>query len=191
MGYPLYFTMYGDQPPARAGVRHATVVPYGAYRCGDGDQVLLAVQSDQHWTDFCTIVVGHPEWIADPRFDSVTNRRVNRDTLESLIEDAFTAFSRSEITARLEQADIPYGDLNTIAQFADHPQLAGRERWRDVELPNGTMRALLPPMGFDHHEPPMGPIPAVGQHTKSILTELGYSPETIATLKQSAAIQIS
>ncbi|MDQ2683407.1 MAG: CoA transferase, partial [Chloroflexota bacterium] len=73
MGYPLYFTMYGDQPPARAGVRHATVVPYGAYRCADGDQVLLAVQTEAQWTAFCTVVCEHPEWIDDPRFGSVTN----------------------------------------------------------------------------------------------------------------------
>lgn len=182
MGYPLYFTMYGDHPPARAGVRHATVVPYGAYRCGDGDQVLLAVQSDQHWTDFCTIVTEHPEWIDDPRFNSVPNRRVNRDHLEPLIEEAFLPYTRAQITERLESADIPYGDLNTIAQFADHPQLTGRNRWRDVDVPNGQMRAILPPMNFTDFESPMGPIPAVGQHTEKILTELGYSPEEIRAI---------
>lgn len=179
MGYPLYFTMYGDHPPARAGVRHATVVPYGAYTCGDGDQVLLAVQSDQHWTDFCTIVVEHPEWIDDPRFNSVSNRRINRAVLEPLIEESFLPYTRAQITDRLERADIPYGDLNTIAQFADHPQLAGRNRWRDVDLPGGQMRAVLPPMTFDTFEPPMGPIPAVGQQTEAILTELGYTPAEI------------
>lgn len=190
MGYPLYFTMYGDHPPARAGVRHATVVPYGAYRCGDGDQVLLGVQSDQHWTDFCTIVVEHPEWIEDPRFNTVPNRRINRAILEPLIEEAFLPYKRAQITDRLERADIPYGDLNSIAQFAEHPQLTGRNRWRDVDVPTGQMRALLPPMTLTDFESPMGAIPAVGQHTEKILTELGYTPENIATLKQSTAIQI-
>ncbi|HQY31394.1 MAG TPA: CaiB/BaiF CoA-transferase family protein, partial [Thermomicrobiales bacterium] len=135
MGYPLYFTMYGGTPPARAGVRHATVVPYGAYRCGDGDQVLLAVQSDLHWRNFCQIVLERPEWIDDLRFNTVPNRRINRDDLESAIEAIFQQWDRSEVNRRLEQADIPSGDLNTIAQFAEHPQLTSRDRWAAVDVP--------------------------------------------------------
>ena len=54
MGYPAYYTLYGGKPPARAGVRHATVVPYGAYVCGDGNPVLFSVQTQKQWVDFCT-----------------------------------------------------------------------------------------------------------------------------------------
>ncbi len=62
MGYPALFTLYGGEPPARAGVRHATVVPYGSYRCGDGQAVLLAVQTEAQWASFCRGVCYHPEW---------------------------------------------------------------------------------------------------------------------------------
>jgi crotonobetainyl-CoA:carnitine CoA-transferase CaiB-like acyl-CoA transferase len=188
MGYPLYYTMHGGQQPARAGVRHATVVPYGAYRCGDGDQVLLAVQTEAQWRAFCTDVCEHPEWIDDPRFATVPDRRRNRDDLERMIEDAFTAFTRADVNDRLEKADIPYGDLNTIEQFSQHPQLDARARWRDVETPGGPMRALIPPFGLGDREPPMGSVPAVGEHTDSVLAELGYSRDEIERLREAGAI---
>src|SRR5262249_12936872 len=149
MGYPYLYTMYGGSPPARAGVRHATVVPYGAYRCGNGDQVLFAVQTQKQWTDFCTIVCEHPEWVDDPRFDTAPKRRINRDVLEESIETSFAPHQRAEITRRLEVADVPYSDLNTVAQFVEHPQLQARDRWRPVKTPNGEINSILPPFGFD------------------------------------------
>ena len=188
MGYPLYFTMYGGQPPSRTGVRHATVVPYGAYTCGDGEQVLLAVQTDAHWTAFCRDVCLHPEWIDDPRFNSVPERRINRNALEPMIESALQPYTRQEVTARLAASDIPYGDLNTIEQFSNHPQLSGRDRWREVATPGGPMRALLPPMAFGSHDPIMGDVPAVGQHTDAVLRELGLSDSKIRELRLSGAI---
>ena len=179
MGYPLYYTMYGGAPPARAGVRHATVVPYGAYRCGDGDQVLLAVQTEAQWRALCSDVCGRPDWIDDPRFNSVTNRRTNRDTLEQAIEESLASLDRSEVTDRLEAADIPYGDLNSIEQFGQHPQLEARNRWQEIATPGGPMRALRPPFAFGDLNLPMGDVPAVGQHTDALLAELGYGQATI------------
>jgi itaconate CoA-transferase len=188
MGYPLYYTMHGGTPPARAGVRHATVVPYGAFRCGDGEQVLLAVQTEAQWQAFCRGVCGHPEWIDDPRFTSVTNRRTNRVALESAIEAALSAFTRPEVTARLDAADIPYGDLNTIQQFSEHPQLAARDRWQEISTPGGPMQALRPPFGFEGASLPMDDVPAVGQHTESVLHDLGYDTAEIDRLRESGAI---
>jgi crotonobetainyl-CoA:carnitine CoA-transferase CaiB-like acyl-CoA transferase len=188
MGYPLYYTMHGGTPPARAGVRHATVVPYGAYRCGDGDQVLLAVQTDAQWQSFCRDVCDHPEWIDDPRFNTVPNRLTNRDALESAIESALSAYTRAEVTRRLETADIPYGDLNSIEQFSHHPQLEVRDRWQAIATPGGPMQALRPPFGFDDVELPMGDVPAVGQHTGSVLAELGIDAGSIERLRESGAI---
>ncbi|HEY7036776.1 MAG TPA: CaiB/BaiF CoA-transferase family protein [Thermomicrobiales bacterium] len=188
MGYPAYYTLYGGSPPARAGVRHATVVPYGSYRCGDGQAVLLAVQTEAQWTSFCRIVCEHPEWVQDPRFATAPDRRINRDVLEAGIEDAFAPHPRAEITRRLEAADVPYGDLNDIAQFLDHPQLAGRDRWREVDSPSGPLRAILPPMGLEGYEPRMGAIPVVGQHTDEVLRELGYEASAIAELRATRAV---
>lgn len=188
MGFPAYYTMYGGTPPARAGVRHSTVVPYGAYSCGDGQQVLFSVQTDAQWHGFCATVCERPDWIDDPRFQTTAERRMNRDALEQAIEDIFSRLDRPEITRRLEVADIPYGDLNTIAQFLEHPQLEARDRWRTIDSPVGELKALLPPFTLEGDEVSMGGVPAVGQHSDEILGELGYAPAAIERLRASGAL---
>ena len=188
MGYPAYYTLYGGEPPARAGVRHATVVPYGSYRCGDGRSVNFAVQTEQQWHNFCVAVARHPEWEADPRYATSSQRRINRDVLEAAIEDAFAPSSREEINTRLAAADIPFGDVLEIADFVRHPQLAARDRWREVGSPAGPLHAIVPPMDFGNHPPRMDAIPGVGEQTDAILTELGYDAAAIAALRASEAV---
>ena len=188
MGFPAYFTMYSGEPPARAGVRHATVVPYGSYVCGDGQSVNFAVQTEQQWHNFCVQVAEHPEWEADERYNTSANRRINRAELEAAIEEAFSAHPRSEINRRLEAADIPFGDVLEIADFVKHPQLSARNRWREVGSPAGPLQAIIPPMDFAGVEPRMDPIPYVGEHTDEILAELGYDAAAIAALRQSQAV---
>jgi itaconate CoA-transferase len=188
MGYPAYYTLYGGTPPARAGVRHATVVPYGAYRCGDGQQVLFSVQTDAQWQAFCTTVCERPEWLEDPRFRTTPDRREHRDELEPAIEDVFSSLDREDVTRRLEAADIPYGDLNEIAQFLEHPQLEARDRWREIDSPAGPLRAILPPFTLEGTEPLMGDIPDVGQHTHEILFGLGYDVPQIDTFRGSGVV---
>ncbi len=188
MGYPAYFTLYGGEPPARAGVRHATVVPYGSYRCGDGLLVNFAVQNEGQWSRFCRDVCGHPEWESDARFASSELRRINRDDLEAAIEAALAIETRDTVIARLEAADIPFGEYRDIASFLEHPQLSARDRWRDVESPAGPLRAMLPPMDFDGLPSRMGAIPDVGQHTDEILIEIGHDTASIQALRATGAI---
>lgn len=187
MGYPAYYTLYGGEPPARAGVRHATVVPYGSYRCADG-AVLLAVQTEAQWQAFCGTVCEHPEWTNDGRFDTPAKRRINRDTLEPMIEEVLGAVPRSEVVGRLEAGDIPFGSVNDVAEFVAHPQLAARDRWREVESPVGTLRAIIPPIDLEGMPPRMGPIPDVGEQTDEILAELGFRGEEIARLHEQGAV---
>jgi itaconate CoA-transferase len=188
MGYPAYFTLYGGEPPARAGVRHATVVPYGSYQCGDGQSVNLAVQTEVQWSAFCAVVCERPEWIDDPRYDTSSKRRINRIELEREIENALSPHAREEVTRRLELADIPFGDLNTVQQFLEHPQLSARDRWKEINSPSGPLKAMLPPIGFEGVESTMGDIPAVGQHTDQVLSEIGFDTVQIAELRASGAV---
>ena len=188
MGYPALFTLYSGEAPARAGVRHATVVPYGSYRCGDGQAVLLAVQTETQWRNFCQDVCGHPEWENDPRFATSAARRVNREVLEEAIEVALSAWPREAVTQRLAAADIPYGDLNDIAAFLEHPQLTERDRWRDVASSAGPIRSIVPPFDLEGMPPRMEAIPAVGEQTDEVLAEIGYDPGEIAHLRQAGAI---
>ena len=188
MGYPVPYTMYGGEPPARAGMRHATVVPYGVYRCGGGDAVNIAVQNEGQWARFCRDVCRHPEWEPDPRYATSALRRVNRASLEAAVEEAFADLSRAEVTRRLEAADIPYADVNDVAAFVAHPQLAARDRWREVDSPAGPLRAIVPPFDLEGMPPRMDPIPDVGEHTNAILSELGYDEEEISALREQGAV---
>ena len=188
MGYPAAFTHYNGTAPARAGVRHATVVPYGSYRCGDGSSILLAVQTDGQWERFCRDVCEHPEWQLDPQFRTSSERRLNREVLETAIEVAFARHPRDEIARRLHRADVPYGEVREVADFLEHPQLAERGRWREVDSTSGPIRAIVPPMDFDGVDPRMDRVPGVGEDTDAILGELGYDRASIDRLRNDGAI---
>jgi itaconate CoA-transferase len=174
MTQPYYYTVYGGTEPTRTGARHASISPYGPYAAGGGKekgQVFLGLQNDREWVVFCDQVLGRPELATDPRF--VTNSdRVARDAeLRAIIEDVFAALTPDEVAARLDAAGIANARLRTPAEFAAHPQLAARDRWREVDTPGGPVRTLLPPVTVPGREPAMGAVPAPGQHTDSILAE--------------------
>ena len=187
MGYPAYYTLYGGEPPARAGVRHATVVPYGSYRCADG-AVLLAVQTEGQWKTFCETVCLHPEWETDERFTSPARRLTNREALEEMIEESLSTVPRDEVVRRLEVADIPFGSVNEVVEFVEHPQLAARDRWQTVASPAGPLKAIIPPFDLEGMVPRMGAIPDVGDHTDEILLDLGYDDEEIERLHNQGVI---
>jgi crotonobetainyl-CoA:carnitine CoA-transferase CaiB-like acyl-CoA transferase len=73
-------------------------------------------------------------------------------------------------------------------EFLEHPQLSARDRWCTVGSPVGPLRALRPPVLMDNAEPVMGDIPALGQHSQSILEELGYGPDIIAAWRSEGVI---
>ena len=168
---PLNVFQGTGNTPARAGVRHNMVVPYGAYSCADGD-VLLAVQTDREWRRLCANVLESAALADDPRFVSNELRVANRVPLESLIDAHFSVRTRDEVITLLESADIPTGAMNDVASVAAHPQLTARDLWVHVDSPAGEFSALLPPHNLQSSPPRMGSVPALGEHTAEILAEL-------------------
>jgi itaconate CoA-transferase len=188
MGSPAYYTAYGGRPPARAGARHATIAPYGPFGTAADGTVLLAIQNEREWRAFCQIVLGDAALADDERFATNTARVAHRDTLEALISARFAALDAGTAVALLDQAGVASARLNTVADFLDHPVLAGRDRWRTVGTPGGPIRALLPPVDLAGTEPVMNPVPAVGQHTDAILRDLGRTGDDIAALRAGGVI---
>ena len=149
---------------------------------------MLGLQNEREWANFCDKVLGRPELAKDPRYDNNTKRTAARAEVVALIEKVFAQWTAAEVEAKLDAADIANSRLNTPAQVWDHPQLQARSRWREVETPAGKIPALLPAATFEGFEARMDPVPAVGQHTDSILGELGYGAEQISALKAAGAV---
>jgi itaconate CoA-transferase len=188
MGFPAYFTKYGGKSPARAGASHAGVAPYGPFQSGDQKPVFLSVQNEREWKRFCEIVLQHAELATDPRFASSPVRFAHRSELDVEINAVFSRLTAAEIVQRLEEAQIANARMNSMQEFLEHPQLAARNRWRDIDSPVGPLAALIPPADIEGVDPMMGAIPDVGQHTDDILKEIGFDAATIAAWREQGVI---
>lgn len=174
MGHPYLYAEYGGGPPARSGAAHATIAPYGPFSCADGT-VFLAIQNEREWVAFCAGVLRRPDLSTDERFAGNTNRIAGRPRLHAEIDAVLAGLTTAEVLARLDEAGIANAMLRDMGQFAEHPQLAARNRWRAVASPVGPLRMLVPPVtttGWDHR---MDAIPELGEHTDKVLRELEES----------------
>jgi itaconate CoA-transferase len=185
MGFPAYFTAYGGAAPPRSGPYHATIVPYGPFKAGDGETVFLSVQNEREFGSFCDRVLKKPGLKVDDRFASGPARFRNRDAFHREIHAVFSQLKAVEIIERLETADIANARLNDMNGFWNHPQLRARERWAKVGSPAGELDMLKPPFNLSGFDPRLDAVPALGEHSRAILAELGYSETQISQIIRS------
>ncbi|RRV10062.1 CoA transferase [Pseudomonas sp. v388] len=188
MGYPMYYAYNGAPPPARAGASHSTIYPYGPFPTGDGGTVMLGLQNEREWAAFCEKVLLDTDLASDERFCANFKRSENRDELRRIIVGSFARLTVDDVVQRLEDAQIANARVNDMQGVWDHPQLKARDRWREVESPSGPLPSLLPPGHNAAFSPRMDGVPALGEHTGSLLSELGISAEEQARLAASGAI---
>ncbi|WP_369229787.1 CaiB/BaiF CoA transferase family protein [Streptomyces sp. R21] len=188
MGQPAYYTRYGGQQPPRLGTQHATITPYGTYTAADGRDVLFSIQNEREWAALCAHFLGRPELTDDPRFATGSDRVAHRAELNVIVAERFARSDAEEIMKDLEGIGIACAGVNTVAEFLDHPVLAARDRWREIEVPGATVQALIPPADLAGLPARMDPVPAVGEHTDAILAELGRSREAIEALRADAVV---
>ena len=188
MSYPLYYAIDGASPPPRAGAAHATIYPYGPFPAGDGKVVMLGLQNEREWQLFCARVLERPALADDARFASNAARNAGREALREIIVGVFVTMTAEQVIARLDAAQIANARLNDMQDLWNHAQLQARERWVEVDSPAGPLPALLPPGTPDTYTPRMDAVPALGQHTDAILTELGFDATAIAALREQDAI---
>ena len=186
--YPLYYAFDGAAPPPRTGAAHATIYPYGPFPTGDGGTVLLGLQNEREWVSFCEVVLRRPELATDPRFAGNARRSAERTALRALIVEAFAPLTAPQVTERLDAARIANARVNTMHEVWEHPQLAARDRWREVDTAVGPVPALLPPGVGGADKPRMDPVPDLGEHTDAILGELGYDPRQIRELHAAGVV---
>lgn len=188
MGYPLYYASGGSGAPPRTGAHHATIAPYGPYTVANGETVYLAVQNDREWHRFCADLLGDAALASDSRFVTNVNRVAHRGSLNEAIEQRLASLTADDVVRRADGAQIACARMNTVDETLHHPQLAQRGRWQQVGSPNGPLPALTPPLLMHGVTPAMGPIPAVGEHTDTILEELGYPRSVIDSWRSTGII---
>ncbi len=169
MNVPYLQYAYGGKEPARNGLSHPTIAPYGAFAGADDKLVLLSIQNEREWVKFCEGVLERPEIASDPKFSSNSARVANRSELDALIREIFAEQPRDALSDKLHAAGIANGRVSTMEDLARHPQ----NRYVEVETPTGPVRLLSPGALADGQVPEFGPVPALGEHTAALRAEFG------------------
>lgn len=160
MSVPYLQARYGGSAPERVGMKHPSITPYGAFTCSDGRDVVLSIQNEREWLNFCQAVLGEPGVATDPRFSNNTARTANRTELDAAIQAVFGRLTYAQAVDRLTEAQTAYGAINSVHDLIDHPQL----RTRAMQV-NGR-RAQIPatPCVTEWDDETFAPAPRVGEH---------------------------
>ena len=161
MGFPLYYAFEDATPPQRTGASHATIYPYGPFPSGDGGTVMIGLQNEREWGQFCERVLQRPELRDDERFSANFKRSDNRQALRAIILDVFAQLDAATIIERLDGAQIANAQVNDMSGVWEHPQLKARGRWTEVASPVGNLPTLLPPANSNAFAPRMAAVPGL------------------------------
>ncbi|MEL7561138.1 CaiB/BaiF CoA-transferase family protein [Stutzerimonas chloritidismutans] len=176
-------------PPKRMGNAHPNIVPYQDFPTADGD-IILTVGNDRQFRKFAE-VAGHLEWADDPRFATNKARVAHRKELVPMIRQVTVFRSTAEWVAVLEQAGVPCGPINDLAQVFADPQV--QARGLRVEMPHplaGSVPQVASPIRLsespvEYRKAP----PLLGEHSEALLQRLlGCAPEQIDTLRRAGVI---
>jgi itaconate CoA-transferase len=167
LAVPLLHYDYAGKIQPRVGINHATISPYGAYRCRDQLDVVLAIQNEREWARFCELVLGDATLAANPRLESNLVRVQNRAYVDKLIAAAFAELDQDEAIERLQQAAIAYGRLNDMAGLARHPQL----RRTAVDTPSGPAEVVAVAAIRANKDDSRPKVPALGEHSQALREE--------------------
>ncbi|MTD16176.1 CoA transferase [Nakamurella sp. YIM 132087] len=172
MSYPLYYTMYGGAAPTPMGTAHPTIAPYGAVHTADGRRLMIAVQNDREWRRLCLEVLDAPDLLQDPRLHTNELRVAHRAELDLLLDRAFRTVPENDLVDRLENARLAWARLNEIEDLEVHPELGVAARWLATPTPEGVVRTLTPIATPGGRVARDGAVPALGEHTATVLEGL-------------------
>ncbi len=164
MSVPLLHLQFGRIETGRHGLSHASIYPYRPYACRDG-QLNIAIQNPAEWTRFCEGVLDNSALTRDPNFADNWSRVHNRDALDLNIAPSFAKRSCAEMIELLDQHQIAWGRVSTVADVAIHPAL----RRVAVNLPDGKACTMPRPAGRGTLAAVK--VPALGEHTANIRAE--------------------
>ena len=167
MNVPLLTYDYSKKIPARVGLNHPSIAPYGAYPTQDGGEILISIQNEREFFRLAGEVLERPDMPEDEKFCSNEARCANRPALDEIIIGAFTSIERPKLTQRLRDAQIAFGEINDVAGLSAHPAL----RRVEVDSPTGPVTMAAPPAMMNGEVRELGPVPGIGDHTDKIRKE--------------------
>ncbi len=159
------------KPPKRVGLAHPSIAPYGVFEASDGRQVLISIQSEREWNVLCKEILQRPDLLQDARFSSNVVRVNHRAETDTAVAAAFRRWPGALLIERLNEADIAFAELNDMETLSTHPHL----RRIDVETEAGPASIPAPPAIIAGMERNYGKVPALGEHTESVLTGLSMA----------------
>ncbi len=160
MSVPYLQARYGASAPARVGLRHPSITPYGAFTCSDGRDIVLSIQNEREWLDFCQAVLGEPGIATDPRFSNNQARTANRVELEATIQAVFGRLTYSQAVDRLTEGKTAYGAINSVHDLIDHPQL----RTRAMQVNGRCAQIPATPCVTEWDDETFAAAPQIGEH---------------------------
>lgn len=178
MNVPFLQYVYGGKVPERSGLAHPTIAPYGVFSCGDGREILISIQNDREWRQFCAEVLQDATLARDMRFATNPDRVKNRAALDDVVRAAFAKSDRASIAARLDAAAIANGCVSTMEDLVKHPQ----NRFVVFDTPTGPVRMLAPGADADGRLPLFGRVPALDEHGEALRAE--FSQKAMASAQE-------
>jgi len=180
--------LQGMAPRAPAG--RVVVNPLvGSYRTKDDRHIqLVFLESDRYWPEFCSLV-GRADLAEDPRFVDLHARGENAQACAAELDRVFEARTFDEWKELLAGIDAPWAPVQAVEELLDDPQVLANDYLGEVRLDDGaTYRLPRVPVQFDERAPDLRRAPEHGEHTESVLLELGYTWDDIGRLGDGAVI---
>jgi crotonobetainyl-CoA:carnitine CoA-transferase CaiB-like acyl-CoA transferase len=167
MNVPLLYSEGTGRNVERVGLAHPSICPYGAFETADGKLVLISIQNEREWASFCTIFMGEPDLPKQQGYGTNNARVANRPEVDARVADVFRRLTREAAAERLREAKTAYGFVNELSDLPSHPAL----RRAAVETEVGLASIVAPPAIRNGRAPELGPVPAIGQHSRTIREE--------------------
>ena len=182
----IYFAT-GD-PPGPVGSAHPLSAPYQSFKAGDG-YFVVGAPNQANWERLCGAIDRH-DLLDDRRFTANPDRMVNREALVQTLEETFASRTVSHWLRLLDQAGVPCGPINDLAQVYSDPHVQARDMVVELEHPTaGPTRNIGLPLKMSRTPGAIRrPAPTLGQHADEVLAELGYTRDEIASLRDAGAV---